>query len=80
MEKILQIKVELDSAFWDRIYPIGIILLLFGIDSFKNIRVSDGVYDVSKLCIKITRDFSDSLQLTRLEFIGGLPTFSIWSA
>ena len=29
---------------------IGILLLSFGIDSFKNIGVSDGVYNVSELC------------------------------
>ena len=40
---------------------IGILLLSFRIDLFKIIGVLDGVYDVSELCTKITRDSSDSL-------------------
>ena len=59
-------------------FSIDILLLSFGIDSFKNIGVSDKVHDVSKLCTKMMRKSCDSLLLTRLEFVDGLPTLSIW--
>ena len=55
--------LDLVCVLESRVFSLFIVtlLLLSRIDLFKNIRVSDGVYDVSELCTKIMRESCDSL-------------------